>query len=150
MMQHRSDGLLLTERTVEATRARAAAPCKGSSCRRQPWLEPPRRRGALGSLMGAAGGLADAARSSIASQATVTVGRPLASRMAPRHALQVPSLSKRTLHRGEGVGSAREVSNQSDMRFVSVAARRSTQERLAEAPPDSKRTRGPKAANCDD
>src|SRR3954451_21155730 len=63
MMQHRSDGLLLTERTVEATRARAAAPFKGSSCRRQPWLEPTRRLGALGSLMGAAGGLADATRS---------------------------------------------------------------------------------------
>jgi len=105
-MQHRSDGLLLTERTVEATRARAAAPFKGSSCRRQPWLEPTRRLGAGGSLMGAAGGLAAAARSS-ASQAAVTVGRLLASRMAPRHALQVPSPSKRTLHRGEGVGSAR-------------------------------------------
>jgi len=42
--------------------------------------------------MGVAGGLADAARS-ITSQAAVTVGRPLASRMAPRHALHVPSLS---------------------------------------------------------
>src|SRR3954469_4984842 len=87
MMQYRSDGLLLTERTVEATRARAAAPFKGSSCRRQPWLEPTRRLGALGSLMGAAGGLADAARS-ITSQGAVTVGRLLASRMAvpgPKH-----------------------------------------------------------------
>jgi len=36
--------------------------------------------------------LIDAARS-IASQAAVTVGRPLASRIASRYALHVPSLS---------------------------------------------------------
>src|SRR4051812_47404619 len=51
--------------------------------------------------MGVAGGLANAARS-ITSQAAVTVGRPFDNKMAPRHALHVPSLSNWTLKRGEG------------------------------------------------
>src|SRR4051794_14756800 len=46
-----------------------------------------------------AGGLGDAARLT-RSHASPTVRRPVASGIAPRHALQVPSPSKRTLRRG--------------------------------------------------
>src|SRR3954466_11636679 len=64
------------------------------------------------------GGLIGAARS-ITFHASATVGMPLASRTTPRNALQVPSPSKRTLHRGEGKGSAARLeSDESNMGFV--------------------------------
>src|SRR5215211_8822316 len=78
------------------------------------------RRGSASALR-AAGSLADAARS-IASHAAVTVGRPLASRIAPRNALQVPSPSKRMVQRGAGKGPAvPDKPTESNMRLVSVA-----------------------------
>jgi hypothetical protein len=64
-------------------------------------------------------GLADAARS-ITSQAAVTVGRPFANKMAPRHALHVPSPSNWILKRGEGRDSVQSVSKPSIMRVVSI------------------------------